>query len=163
MTGTEDNGFKQVVAAIGNYLSVLCDSPEGDEGATVRLIEALDGLTATYHATDDVEPSGADFEYPTLDSRGGPTRPAAVFEKLGLYAAVEPDRGLDQEVSLHDPYNDLSEIADDMKLVLWLAENVGESDAVWEFRFGFFTHWGRHLFSVRPYLQAYLDWPLRSA
>jgi hypothetical protein len=86
-----------------------------------------------------------------------------VFEKLGWYAAVEPDGGLDQEVFLHDPYNDLSEIADDMKLVMWLADNVGESDAVWEFRFGFFTHWGRHLFSVRPYLQAYLDWPLRSA
>jgi hypothetical protein len=163
MSSAQDSRFQQTAKAIDRYLSVLCNSPEGDEGAIVLLIEALDGLTAAYHATEDVEPSGADFEYPPLDTRGGPTRPAAVFEKLGWYAAVEPDGGLDQEVFLHDPYNDLSEIADDMKLVMWLADNVGESDAVWEFRFGFFTHWGRHLFSVRPYLQAYLDWPLRSA
>lgn len=49
--------------------------------------------------------------------------------------------------------------------VLWLFENADENDAIWDFRFGYQTHWGRHLHEMRVYLHSgrlvEIEYPLR--
>ena len=158
MAGSGHSGFDGVARAIRRYLAVLNYPPESDHSSIIRLIEALDGLVAAYHATPDIEPSEKDFEYPSRDLLGGWTRPAAIYQKLPLYRVADAGEGSGESILVLDPSNDLSEIADDMKTVIWLADNVSEQDAIWEFRFGFFIHWGQHLFSVRNHLQRHQSW-----
>jgi hypothetical protein len=54
--------------------------------------------------------------------------------------------------------SDLAEIASDLSEVLWLFENASHNDAVWDFRFGYQSHWGRHLHEVRTYLHDLAAW-----
>lgn len=53
---------------------------------------------------------------------------------------------------------DLVEIAADLMEVLWLFDNASENDAIWQFRWGYRHHWGRHLHELRVYLHALAAW-----
>ena len=66
----------------------------------------------------------------------------AAFPDLGWYALVDPEDGPEQEIGLSIAVGDLAEIPSDLLGVLWLFENASHNDAVWDFRFGYQTHWG---------------------
>ncbi|HET6941361.1 MAG TPA: hypothetical protein VFH89_04275 [Sphingomicrobium sp.] len=52
-----------------------------------------------------------------------------------------------------DAVDDLTDITQDMRAVVWFADNVGRDDAHWAFRL-FFFHWGRHARELSLYLHA---------
>lgn len=146
----------RILAAIRRYLDVLGGT---GEPTLSDLAKALDSLVAVYHETSDVEPDTVDGpEPPKADENKVGAAAAAAFPELGWYALVDPERGLDQEIGLSIAIGDLTEIASDLLAVVWLFENASHNDALWDFRFGYKSHWGRHLHEVRSYIHALGEW-----
>jgi len=146
---------QQIISAIQQYLDAL----EGKAGSTLSdLARALDNLVLTYHQTADVEPDTVDSEAPRIEEKPLIDAAAAAHPDLDWYALVTPEDGPEQQVGMSIAVGDLVEIAADLHEVLWLFEHAGHNDAVWDFRFGYQTHWGRHLHEVRTYLHSLAAW-----
>jgi len=144
-----------ITSAIQQYLDAL----EGKEGRSLPdLARALDNLVATYHRTADVGPDSVDTEAPSIEEKPLIEEAATAHPDLGWYALVDPEGGPEQQVGMSMAVGDLVEIAADLHQVLWLFEHAGHNDAVWDFRFGYQSHWGRHLHEVRTYLHALYVW-----
>ena len=143
-----------MVAAILGYLELLKDEPDDETVRLRRLTEALDRLVIEYHRAPDVEPDEAEVESPTVPYEPLAKRASASFPELGLYADVDPQDGPEQVVGQGDAIDDLADIARDLTEVLWHLDNVGVNDAIWDFRFGYQTHWGVHLHRLRRYLHS---------
>lgn len=156
MTDTHRLVRDDISTAIRRYLDVL----EGTDGATLYdLAKALDGLVATYHRVPDVEPDTTEASAaPRTDERRIIDAAMAAFPDVGWYALVDPQDGQDQQIGMSIAVSDLAEIASDLMEVLWLFENASHNDAVWEFRFGYQNHWGRHLHELRSYLHGLAAW-----
>ncbi|OHD06731.1 MAG: hypothetical protein A2086_02545 [Spirochaetes bacterium GWD1_27_9] len=56
------------------------------------------------------------------------------------------------ELLIGDPIDDLNDIINDFKEVIWCLENTSENDALWYFMFGYESHWGKHLSDLLYYL-----------
>ncbi|NKJ42690.1 DUF5063 domain-containing protein [Novosphingobium sp. SG720] len=142
-----------MISAINAYLALLNEKPEKEASRLAKLCEVLDALPVEYHRAPNVEPD-------TLDvSASVPYEPFAIralasFPELGHYAVVDPLEGVDQEVILGDAIDDLADIARDLSGVLLLIEKGAINDAIWDFRFGYETHWGVHLHQLRSYLHS---------
>lgn len=145
-----------ITQAIHHYLDVL----QGRDGATLYdLAKALDGLVVTYHQVPDVEPdTSSGSAAPCIEEKPIIDAAAAAFPDLDWYAFVGPEDGPDQDVRMSIAVCDLAEIAGDLTEVLWLFENASHNDAVWQFRWGYQYHWGKHLHEVRPYLHDLAAW-----
>ena len=90
--------------------------------------------------------------YPDLYQRLAP-----LFPGLGYYNAVTElqDKLMDSSVlAMADGLDDLADIMLDLLEVQSLWETLGEPDALWEFRFGFESHWGYHLRALQLLLHA---------
>ena len=149
---------EQITGAINGYLAVL-KRPAGDSLRSLgELARALDQLVMCYHATPDIEPDTVESPAPRADEASLTEAVRAAYPELGWYALVDPDGDTDQEIGLTIATGNLSEIAVDLLEVLWLFDNASENDAVWEFRLGYQTHWGRHLHELRVYLHALAAW-----
>ena len=81
----------------------------------------------------------------------------ARFPDLGLYGTVF---GIDVpgEAFIGDAIDDILDITNDLKQVLWRFDCFGDDDANWHFRMLFEIHWGQHLRA----LAYYLHWKLGS-
>jgi hypothetical protein len=149
---------ERIVTAIQDYLELI--RPEGRRGDTTlaHLAQALDQLVSTYYAAPDVSPDTVDSCAPCIDQRPYEESAAAAFPDLGWYAVAEPEGDMDQKVGLTIATSDLAEIAADLINVLWLFENASENDAIFDFRLGYQTHWGRHAHELRVYLHTMGAW-----
>lgn len=149
------DAYRKIEVAIDKYLDLLAE-PAGQANPydrIERLNEALDRLGVAYHDSPDPDPSDNREEPPRLDWARSLEQATAAFPTLAPFGFAYPRDGYDQAVTLRDPHLDLSEIADDLIQVKWFAQNAGPADAIWEFRLGYRSHWGRHLHFVRAYLQ----------
>ena len=156
MTDTDTAVRDRISGAIRHYLDVL----EGKDGATLHdLAKALDGLVVAYHQTTDVGPDGPEVPLPPgVDHRPIDEAASAAFPDLGWYSVVDPQGAEGQRIGQTIATSDLAEIAADLLDVLWQFENARHNDAVWAFRFGYQTHWGRHLHEIRTYLHSLAAW-----
>ncbi len=141
-----------MVGPINDFLSLIDNSPQESHARLRKLAEALDSLVSAYHGTADVDVDDDQTDAPKIDYQSLYQRLGAAFPELGYYAQVDPIEGLDQRIGLADAIDDLADIAKDLTEVLWHIENNTASNAVWEFRFGYQTHWGTHLHRLRGYL-----------
>jgi hypothetical protein len=147
---------EDISAAIRRFLYVL---EGGGDAGLYDLAKALDALVATYHRVPDVSPDTTEASAaPAIDEQRVIEAASAAFPDLGCYALVDPQEIEGGEIGLSISAGDLAEIAADLSGVLWLFENAGYNDAVWEFRFGYQMHWGRHLHELRTYLHALAAW-----
>ncbi|QUL37508.1 DUF5063 domain-containing protein [Erythrobacter sp. JK5] len=120
-----------------------------------ELAKSFDKLTATYFEVDDVEPDSEDSLAPPIDYVVLYKRAANAFPELGCYPAIDVGGTLGEEEALvADAIDDLADIARDLSEVLWHIEKSSEADAIWEFRFGYQSHWGAHLHRLRHYLHS---------
>ena len=108
---------------------------------------ALTGLLDAAGRLPEVEPSSVDLpDGPTLDEWRD--RFAAVQEALGDwsgYWTTHSPATEDGEAVLLPLADDLADIWRDMKRGLTaLDAGSAEADVMWEWRFGFWTHWGHH-------------------
>lgn len=60
------------------------------------------------------------------------------------------------ELIIGDPYDDLVDIIKDFMDYIWYIDNTTEENGIWHFKFGFMSHWGKHLFDLQYYLYHYL-------
>ena len=156
MTRTDHEVRDDISAATRRYLHVLGGKAEA---TLYELAKALDELVLAYHRTSHAEPDTTEGSAaPATDELRIIDAATEAFPDLDWYALVNPEGGPDQEVGMSIATGDLAEIASDLREVLWLFENAGHNDAVWHFRFGYQTHWGRHLHEVRTYLHALAAW-----
>ncbi|MXQ11513.1 DUF5063 domain-containing protein [Microvirga makkahensis] len=126
----------------------------GESISDEALARALDALAAVYHDTPSGRPSDAEAEPPRDDYRLIRQHVGRIFPDLGLYATADPLEVPNEEALVGDAIDDISDIALDLKEILWRWQNLGADDAIWHFRFGYQTHWGRHLHGLRFYLHA---------
>ena len=61
-----------------------------------------------------------------------------------------------EEATVGDIADDIADIFQDVVKGLWYFDHDQEADAVWEWAFGFQTHWGRHASCAIRTLHAYL-------
>jgi hypothetical protein len=147
---------ERIVTAIDAYLSLLRDGAERQPTLS-DLARALDDLVMVYHDTPDVGPDSDELGE-RVEERPLREQASRAFPELGMYALVEPEGGPDQQCGMSDAIDDLAEIAVDLTEILWLFEHRSHNDAVWEFRLGYQSHWGRHLHELRIYLHALAAW-----
>jgi hypothetical protein len=147
----------RITAAIQHYLAVLQHTDGGKRATLHDLAKALDGLVEAYHQTADVEPDSQTLA-PRVEETKYRQAAAAAFPELHMYAVVDPQDGPEQQVGLSVAAGDLGEIAGDLLEVLWLFDNSSHNNAVWQFRFGYQSHWGRHLHELRLYLHSMAAW-----
>ena len=158
-TAAEFDARDRITRAIDEYLAVLQRKPEDDLRGLGALARALDELVMCYHAAPDVDPETERASAaPRVDEQPIMDKAGAAFPCLEWYALVDPIGEVDQGVGLSIAIGDLTEIASDLIQVKWLFDNATVADAIWQFRFGYQTHWGRHLHEIRVYLHALAAW-----
>jgi hypothetical protein len=144
---------RDIHQAVRDFFRVI-DPLEAFEDREEALRLALDRLALAFHFSeapyDETEypdpPRGA---YQAIRERIGP-----LFPHLGLYNAalnIVEEVGT-SELGVEDAIDDLADIALDLGDVLHRWEHTSEADALWHFRFGFMSHWGKHLRSLQLYL-----------
>ena len=119
------------------------------------IARSLDELAFSYHGTPRGEPSDSEDEPPS-DIRVTHADIAARFPDLGFYGTVF---GIDVpgEALVGDAIDDILDITNDLKEILWRFDRFGADDAHWYFRMLYQIHWGEHLRG----LAGYLYWRLR--
>lgn len=147
----------RIKAAIGHYLSLF---EPNNTASNLRDVEiALDDLVQVYWQTPDVEPTTDQAsDAPGLDEMEFGRNAARFFEGDDTIWLIDPQGGPDQDAMCTFATAELAEIANDLAKVLWEFENRAEADAIWEFRFGYQTHWGDHLHRVRQYMHQIAAW-----
>lgn len=118
------------------------------------LAQCVDELALSYHGTPAGKPSESDDEPSEIYATHAEI--AARFPDLGYYGTVY---GIDVpgEAVVGDAIDDILDITNDLKEVLWRFNQNGADDSHWYFRLLFQMHWGEHLRG----LAGYLYWRLR--
>ncbi len=109
----------------------------------------LDQLALATHTLGPTAPA-TDREAPRREYSVVRAEVAPRFPNYGLYrsAGTEPD----DELLVGDAIDDITDIAIDLSGTLWLWQNVGETDAMWQYHFDFSSHWGSHLRGLQWYI-----------
>ena len=148
---TIDQTGRGILEAICALESAIA-SQSGDElDRIAALARALDGLVHQYNIAPDTEPDQG--EDAPLVEHGVFLDPInAAFPSFGFYADVDPSDDLNQGIGAGLAYDDLADIATDLADVRWYFDQGRPETAIWDFRFGYQSHWGRHLHDLRRYL-----------
>jgi len=140
--------------AIGRYLTLLEQDAGTTEDDLRELADILDELAALGRHAPDVFDDQPDP--PSVDYKPFRDLASKRFSTLGLYnlpADIASAVG-EAELVVADAIDDLADIARDFAGVRWCFEHTSENDALWHFRFGYESHWGKHLSDLRWYLHA---------
>jgi hypothetical protein len=129
-------------------------SPEAFVDEALRLLLHLYARAA---AIPDLEP-GTDEDVPSGPKEAAISVAQSISAKLGeldVYALVF-DPYEDTDIVMSSLGSDLSEIYYDLSggLRIFGGDGLRDRDVAWEWRFGFTTHWGRHLVSALTALHA---------
>ena len=130
-------------------LVTKCDNP-----SIQVLSRHLDELALNYHDTPDGNPAGSN-EQPGPGYRVSHADIGRRFPGLGFYGTTDPT-AVPGEPLVGDAIDDIMDIANDLKEVLWRYQRFGPDDADWHFRFLYRVHWGEHLRDLARYLHAHL-------
>lgn len=144
---------QEILGTVKEFLSLLEESGPGED-REARLRWLLDRLALAYHHADAAF-DGRDFpELPRADDSALRVRIGQLFPGFGFYneALDVTDKVGESTLGIGDAVDDLADIARDLRDVVTCWETTSEEDALWHFRFGFESHWGRHLRSLQLYL-----------
>jgi hypothetical protein len=118
------------------------------------LARRLDELALSYHDTPPGKPDASD-DLPSPETRVTYQEIGSRFPDLGYYGTADAGE-VPGEAMIGDAIDDIMDIANDLKEVLWRFERFGAEDAHWHFRFLFEVHWGQHLRDLARYLHSRL-------
>lgn len=143
---------QEILGTAKEFLALLEGSGPTEE-LEGRLRWLLDRLALAYHFAE-APFDGRHFPAPPrADDAALRPRIGQRFPGLGFYNDVLDVAGKpgESEQGIGDAVDDLADIARDLQEVVTRWE-TSEEDALWHFRFGFQSHWGRHLRSLQLYL-----------
>ena len=145
----------EIKDSIEFFLKVVAGSGTDDE-REANLLLALDRLALSYHF--------ANFKFDEKDYPEPPHRTyqamrevvSATFPNLGYYnvAADISEKIVESLTNVGDAIDDICDIAGELENVLWCWDNTTVDNALWHFRFGYESHWGKHLRDLQLYLYA---------
>lgn len=118
------------------------------------LSRRLDELALSYHDTPHGDPDESE-ERPEPEGRVEHAEIGRRFPTLGYYGSADP-KEVPGEALVGDAIDDIMDITNDLKEVLWRFDRFGPADAHWHFRFLYQVHWGEHLRNLARYLHSYL-------
>lgn len=119
------------------------------------LSRRLDELALSYHDTPHGDPDESD-DHPTTEGRVTHADISQRFPTLGYYGSADP-KEVPGEALVGDAIDDIMDITNDLKEVLWRFDRFGPDDAHWHFRFLYQVHWGEHLRDLACYLHSRLQ------
>jgi hypothetical protein len=140
-----------MLADVRNFLRLFEDATPAEERTPERLSELLDRLLIAYHESAEVAPQ-SHARPPSGNYEDDRRRMERCFPDFGLYGSSGPEIWPGGEVLVGDAIDDLADLYAELRGVDWLSINSGQADALWHFRFGYQSHWGRHLLDLRSYL-----------
>ncbi|SFS03829.1 protein of unknown function [Sphingomonas jatrophae] len=117
---------------------------------------ALDRLLAAVHDVPEAEPADAEVARTDRDWTSVYGQIATRFPAYGLYAVSSP-LALGEAAMTGDAIDDLADLTEDLREVLWRGEQSGPDDAAWYLRFMYEAHWGRHARELALFLHARLS------
>ncbi|WP_264942182.1 hypothetical protein [Sphingomonas canadensis] len=117
------------------------------------LARRLDELALSYHDTPPGRP--ADNDAPTSEDKVEYADIGSRFPGLGYYGSADPNE-VPAEATIGDAIDDILDITNDLKEVLWRFDRFGPDDAHWHFRLLYRMHWGEHLRDLARYLHSRL-------
>lgn len=143
---------ESVLAEARNFLQLFSSDLATGEKPLAVLVETLDRLAIVHGRVSErkLTHSGSS-EAPSADYDHWRAMALRAFPSLGQYACVTPQFDA-TEVTLADAHDDIADIACDLQTVIWHWQNTTADDAIWCFRFGYQSHWGRHLMNLRSHL-----------
>ena len=124
---------------------------DAEEAALLDIVDDL--AVAVRHApagevTSDLDAPRQDYDSIRAGLKGR-------FQRCGLYqspALFESEE--DPQLLTGDAIDDIVDIAVDLAEVVWLWDNAGQDEALWQLHHGFRSHWGDHLRGLQWYLHA---------
>lgn len=142
-------------AAANGYCDFIERTGETDLRTFIgKLEQYLSQLAWTAVALPDVTPSSRPDVLPVSEAAMNPIS-RALAAMLGAHDSYrqvyDPFESTDYDVVGGSLSDDLADIYRDLKRGVdeWYeADSVGQRDIVWEWRFGFESHWGQHLLSA---------------
>ena len=146
----------EIYQTISDFLSLFEIESESIELNQENLRLALDRLAL---ASNFVDYEFDETDYPDAPSKDYDELRAMVsklFPNYGFYNVVTDmsvNVGLPSE-AIGDAIDDIVDIAKDLYEVEWLWENTTEDNALWQFSFGYNSHWGEHLRWLQLYILA---------
>lgn len=122
----------------------------GEVPSLRMLARCVDELALSYHDTPDAEPDESD-DTPPDEIDATYEKIGSRFPRFGHYGTIF---GIDvsAEALIGNAIDDILDITNDLKKVLWRYERFGADDANWYFRFLYQIHWGEHLRGLANYL-----------
>jgi len=139
------------IAAARRFIDLATIGAAPSTGALAR---CLDELALSYHDTPFGEPDESE-DRPPGEDRLTYQEIGSRFPEYGYYGVADPNQ-VPGEAMVGDAIDDIMDIANDLKEVLWRFERFGADDAHWYFRLLFQIHWGRHLRELACYLHSQL-------
>ena len=133
--------------------AVYCTEP--GEKNRIDLLVRCDRILAAIHDLPDLADDSDYPEPPEKEYNKTRALVSAAFPDFGFYNLPETvleDIG-DCKVMVGDAIDDIADIVGDFTEVLWRLENTSVDDAIWHLRFGYTSHWGRHMRDLQFYLE----------
>ena len=147
---------EEIHNAITDFLDLIENGKDSIEVNEQFLIFALDKLALAYHFSEYEFDNKKYSEPPGKDYQRLRAIVTQRFPNYGYYNLPEEITSKISEagVIVGDAIDDITDIAQDMQEVRWRWDKTGELDALWHFRFGYYSHWGNHLRELQIYLYA---------
>ena len=126
---------------------------EGDAPDETALLRALDRLLSRSHEVPFAHCADANDEPPAVDGPALYQEVARRFPNFGMYPVADPLAPIDDDKMLAGAVDDIADITQDLREVIWRESRLGPDDAAWYFRLMHF-HWARHARELSLYLHA---------
>jgi hypothetical protein len=143
-----------MIKSIDALFSVLRSRELTEAERLAQLARALDELAHHYTAGAEMTADELAWPPPPTEVSYDDLRSTVVvsFPSFGMYRNSTPDEDFEQESTVGDAVDDLADIVGELHEVAWRWQNTSERDAERHFRFGFESHWGRHLRDLQSYV-----------
>lgn len=142
--------------AVLEYIDLIENNRGTVEENLLALEVVLDKLALAHNFID--------FQFDAADHREAPREDykrlrqlaEARFPGFGYYnlPGSITENIAESTMVVGDALDDVADIAVDLHEIAWCWDNNSPEDALWHFQFGYESHWGEHLRSLRLYILA---------
>ena len=145
--------FKEIENTINEFLEIIDNDlfPANEN----HFIKSLDNLALSTNDLDNIVFDGTEYpDGPDLIYNEIREVVNKKFPNYGYYNIPSKitEEIAEAEIIVGDAIDDISDLYRDLKKIKWKFENTSQMDALWNFQYGYNTHWGWHLRDLQWYV-----------